>query len=167
MATLTRVEPEPSARAALPSADYADAFRTTSPAFFPAETWARAAFEDVPPESVVAQLAVWRAALLLRLGSRADADLVAGWTVVDRAPARLVLGAESWHLEARLVFESTPATARVTTLLRYRNPAGRAAWAAVGPLHRRSVPGILAGARLRLSRPEAFPMAAAGPTMVR
>ena len=150
-ATLARVEPESSAYAALPGADYADAFRTTSPAFFPAEAWARAAFEQVPPRSAAAQLAVWRGALQLRLGPRGSPDLVAGWAVVDRAPARLILGASSWHLEARLVFGSTPATARVTTLVRYRNPAGRAAWAALADVHRRAVPGILEGARLRLT----------------
>ena len=152
MALLTRVELGSSARVALPDADYADAFRTTSTAFHTAEEWARAAFEEVPYRSVAAQLAVWRGVLQLRLGPRRDPDRVAGWAVVDRAPARLVLGASSWHLDARLVFESTPATARVTTLVRYRNPAGRAVWATVGEVHRRAVPDILGAARGRLSR---------------
>ena len=79
-------------------------------------------------------------------------DHVAGWTVVDRRSDRLVLGATSWHLEGRLVFEAEPGAARVTTLVRFRNPAGRAVWAVVAPLHRHAVPGILDAAHSRLTR---------------
>ena len=152
MATLTPVDVGTSARSVLPDADYADAFRAASPRFFSAEAWARAAFEPVPGRAVPAQQAAWRGLLQLRLGPLDESDRVAGWQVLDRAPARLVLGTSSWHLEARLVFEASPEWARVTTLVRYRNPAGRAVWSVVGPVHRRAVPRILGAARHRLTR---------------
>jgi hypothetical protein len=150
----TRVDVESSARSALPDADYADAYRASSPAFFAAEAWARAAFERASrgsPTGVGAQQLTWRGLLQLRLGPLGDADRVAGWAILDQAPARLVLGAESWHLVARLIFETTRGSARITTLLRYRNPAGGAVWSALGPVHRRAVPPIFDAARRRLT----------------
>ena len=152
MATPTQVDVAPDARQALPDTDYADAFRTASPAFFTAEQWARAAFEPVPGQAIAAQQRVWRGVLQLRFGPLASPDHVAGWTIAENSPRRLVLAATSWHLDARLLFEAEPDTAQVTSLVRFRNPAGRAMWSAVGPLHRHAVPGILAAARNRLTR---------------
>jgi hypothetical protein len=151
MATPTQVDVAPDARQALPDTDYSDAFRTASPAFFTAEQWARAAFEPEPGRTFAAQQRVWRRVLQLRFGPFASPDHVAGWTIVENRPRRLVLAATSWHLDARLVFEAEADAARVTTLVRFRNPAGRAMWSAVSPLHRRAVPGILAAARKRLT----------------
>ena len=62
-----------------------------------------------------------------------------------------MLAATSWHLDARLVFEAEPYAAQVTSLVRFRNPAGRATWSGIGPLHRHAVPGILTAARNRLT----------------
>ncbi len=94
---------------------------------------------------------MWRGALQLRLAGRGTPDRVAGWQVVENSPERLVLAAESWHLRAWLVWETDADGVRVTTRLVYRNAAGRAVWTALGAVHRRAVPGVLAAARRRLS----------------
>ncbi len=140
------------ARQALPDTDYADSFRTSSPEFFTAEAWARAAFEPEPGRTFANQQRVWRGVLQLRLGPPASPDHIGGWTIVENDPGRLVLSAISWQLDGRLVLEAEPDLATVTTLVRFRNPAGRAVWSAVSRVHRHAVPGILAAARKRLVR---------------
>jgi hypothetical protein len=151
MAQTPPVDVAAETRAALPTADYGDSFLVVTSASSTAEEWARAAFEPTPGRTVASQQRVWRGVLQLRLRPVPSPDHVAGWAVVDRRPERLVLGATSWHLEGRLVFEGEPDAARVTTLVRFRNPAGRAVWAVVAPLHRHAVPGILDAARRRLT----------------
>jgi hypothetical protein len=136
----------------LPEADYTDTFDTEGDAFHPAEAWARAAFEQGSRRDVDAKQLVWRRLLQLRLGALEAPDRVAGWEIVERTDRRLVLGAESWHLTARLVFESEESGARVTTRVTYRHLPGRAVWSVVGPIHRQAVPGILEAARRRLAR---------------
>ena len=138
----------------LPEADYSDSFGTDSDAFHPAEAWARAAFEQGSRRDVDAKQNVWRRLLQLRLAPFDAPDTVAGWHIVDNTERRLVLGAESWHLTARLVFESEESGARVTTRVTYRHLPGRAVWSVVGPIHRQAVPGILEAARRRLARPQ-------------
>jgi Protein of unknown function (DUF2867) len=150
MTNTTQVDVARNAREALPGVAYSDAFRTASPSFFTAEDWARAAFEPVPGRTFSAQQRVWRGVLQLRFGPVASPDHVAGWAIVENEPGRLVLSASSWHLDARLLFDAEPKGAQVTTLVRFRNPAGRAIWRAVGGLHRHAVPGILDAARKRL-----------------
>jgi len=150
MTSTIRIDVARDARDALPDTDYSDAFRTPSPALFTAEEWARAAFEPVPGQTFPAQQRVWRGVLQLRFGPAASPDHVAGWAIVENDPGRLVLAALSWHLDARLLFEAGPEAGQVTTMVRFRNPAGRAIWSAVGPLHRHAVPGILDAARKRL-----------------
>ena len=135
----------------LPEADYSDTFYTEGDAFHSAEAWARAAFEQGSRRDVDAKQLVWRRLLQLRLDPEAP-DNVAGWQIVENAERRLVLGAESWHLTARLVFESEESGARVTTRVTYCHLPGRAIWSVVGPIHRRAVPDILAAARRRLAR---------------
>src|SRR4249919_1963099 len=118
MTNTTQVDVARDAGEALPDADYSDAFRTASPSFFTAEDWARAAFEPVPGRTFTAQQRVWRRVLQLRLGPVASPGHVAGWAIVANDPGRVVLAATSWHLDARLVFEAEPESARVTTLVR-------------------------------------------------
>ena len=134
--------------ATLPRADYSDTFSVPNPDGHTAEKWARTAFHTDSLRDT--KQVVWRGVLQLDLGSLDAPDRVAGWLVVDRSDERLVLAAESWHLTARLVFEASPTAAVVTTRVTYRNPAGRLAWAVVGPIHRRAVPDILEAARRRL-----------------
>ncbi len=136
----------------LPPADYSDSFRTDSDGFHPAEAWARAAFEQGSRRDVETKQLVWRRVLQLRLGPMEAPDHVAGWHIVEETERRLVLAAESWHLIARLVFESQEGGASVTTRVTYRKLPGRAVWLAVGPIHRRAVPDILEAARRRLAR---------------
>jgi hypothetical protein len=133
----------------LPRADYTDTFSVPSTTFHTAEEWARAAFE--PASTADSKQVVWRRVLQLRLGSMDDPERVAGWEVVDNRADRLVLAAESWHLTARLVFGADADRAQVTTRVTFRHLAGRLLWSAVGPVHRRAVPDILAAARRRLS----------------
>ena len=137
--------------ATLPRAHYSDTFSMPNPDDHTAEEWARAAFGTHSLRDT--KQVVWRRALQLDLGPLHDPDRVAGWLVVDRSDERLVLAAESWHLTARLVFEASPTAAVVTSRVTYRNPAGRLAWAAVAPIHRRAVPDILEAARRRLEAP--------------
>jgi hypothetical protein len=136
----------------LPEADYSDTFDTEGDTFHPAEAWARAAFEQGSRRDVDAKQLVWRRLLQLRLGPFEAPDNVAGWHIVENTDRRLVLGAESWHLTARLVFESEESGARVTTRVAYRHLPGRVVWSVVGPIHRRAVPDILEAARRRLAR---------------
>jgi hypothetical protein len=133
----------------LPRADYSDTFGIASDRFHTAEAWARAAFEPASPTD--SKQLVWRRVLQLRLGPLDTDDHVAGWTIVANTDSRLVLGAEAWHLVGRLVFEADPDGARITTRVTFRNAAGRLVWAAVGPIHRRAVPDILAAARRQLA----------------
>jgi hypothetical protein len=134
----------------LPPADYSDTFATTGDRVHTAEAWARAAFE--PSSLTDAKQVVWRRVLQLRLGPLDDPGHVAGWEIVENTDTRLVLAADAWHLTGRLVLEAGPEGVTVTTRVTFRNVAGRLAWAAVGPLHRRAVPDILAAARRRLER---------------
>ena len=127
--------------------DCTDVFGTPADGFRTAEEWARAAFDG----SLGAQ-ALWRGVLQLRLGRLDAPDRVAGWRIVASRPERLVLEASSWHLEARLVWESSAERAQVRTELRFRNAAARAQWAALGWVHRGAVPRVLARARQRLRR---------------
>jgi hypothetical protein len=136
----------------LPEADYSDSCRAEADAFHPAEAWARAAFEQGSRRDIDSKQLAWRRLLQLRLGPFGAPDRVAGWAIVEQTDDRLVLGAESWHLTARLVFESDESGASVATRLTYRNLAGRAVWSAFGPVHRQAVPGILEAARRRLAR---------------
>jgi hypothetical protein len=133
----------------LPRADYTDTFGTSAETFHPAEAWARAAFEPASPGDG-AQL-MWRRILQLRLGDLDDDRRVAGWEVLENGAERLVLAAESWHLAARLVFTAETTGARVTTRVTFRRLPGRLLWSALGPVHRRAVPGILDTARRRLA----------------
>ncbi len=137
----------------LPEADYSDTFATHGDAFHPAEAWARAAFEQGSRRDADAKQLVWRRLLQLRLGPFEAPDRVAGWEIVENTDRRLVLAAESWHLTARLVFESEESGVRVTTRVTYRHLPGRMVWSVVGPIHRRAVPDILEAARRRLARP--------------
>jgi hypothetical protein len=136
----------------LPRAEYSDCFDIGADTFHSAEAWARAAFEQGSRRDVDAKQLVWRRVLQLRLGRLEAPDCVAGWHIVENTDRRLVLGAESWHLTARLVFESEESGAQVTTRVAYRHLPGRAVWSVVGPIHRRAVPDILAAARRRLAR---------------
>src|SRR3954447_12665741 len=134
----------------LPDADYTDTFASDAYCFHSAEGWARAAFEQGSSGDFDAKQLVWRRLLQLRLGPLDAPQCVAGWRIVEQADRRLVLGAESWHLTARLVFESQESGARVTTRVTYRHLAGRLVWSGLAPVHRRAVPDILAAARARL-----------------
>ena len=136
----------------LPEADYTDTFAVAGDAFHTAEAWARAAFEQGSGRNVDAKQLVWRRLLQLRLGPLEAPHNVAGWHILENTDRRLVLGAESWHLIGRLVFESEESAARVTTRVTYRHLPGRAVWSVVGPIHRRAVPDILEAARRRLAR---------------
>jgi hypothetical protein len=137
--------------ATLPRADYSDSYATTGDRVHTAEEWARAAFE--PSSLSDSKQLVWRRVLQLRLGPLEDPEHVAGWAVADVDDTRLVLAADAWHLAGRLVFQAGPEGARVTTRVTFKNAAGRLVWAAVGPIHRRAVPDILAAARRRLDPP--------------
>jgi hypothetical protein len=132
----------------LPRADYTDSFGTTADRVHTAEAWARAAFE--PASLTDSKQLVWRRVLQLRLGPLDDPAHVAGWAVVENTGTRLVLAADAWHLTGRLLFEAGPDGVRVTTRVTFSHAVGRLLWAAVGLVHRRAVPDILAAARRRL-----------------
>lgn len=91
---------------------------------------------------------IHRRVLLLRLRSLADPGCVLGWQIESATPQRVVLKAESPLADAMLTGERTDrGTVRLTTELRYHRPiAARTVWTAVGPLHRRVAPILLARA---------------------
>ena len=89
----------------LPEADYTDTFasratRSTPPRRGRGRRSSRARAGTSTPSS-------WSGAAAAAAARPFEApDNVAGWHIVENTDRRLVLGAESWHLIARLVFES-------------------------------------------------------------
>ena len=148
----SRIEVPESARQHLPVADYADAFRIPTIDHLPAEDWAREAFEHVHVTDMIAMQGIWRILLGLRLDDLGSSGHVSGWRILEHRDDAVVLGASSWMMDARLVFEVAQHTVTVTTLLRYRRRLAQGVWSAVGGVHRRAVPRILARSRAGLRR---------------
>jgi Protein of unknown function (DUF2867) len=148
----SQIEVARSARQHLPVVDYADAFLIPTDDRFPAEAWAREAFEHVEVRHLIVMQAIWRVLLGLRLGALGARGQVAGWQILEQHEDVVVLAATSRMMDARLVFEAGQEGATMTTLLHFRGRLGRWVWSAAGGIHRRGVPRILARSRAGLRR---------------
>lgn len=129
----------------LPRIDYEDAFVAETPMADTrtAEEWARAILEDAPIKTRSTLVSGWTS-LGLQLGSLRSDRFVLGWKVLQSTPDFLLLGAGSRvGMPAELVLRRDGQGVLVATLIQQDNPAVRAAWAGVGPVHRQVVPRIL------------------------
>jgi hypothetical protein len=125
-------------------ADYADCFEVAAIDARPAEAWARGTLEGCPALLRGFATFGWRYCLGLRLRRGHSPDHVAGWPVVRREPALVVLGVESLVLgRARLTFETNASSATVSSHVEFDRRGAGAVWAVVGLLHRRIVPYML------------------------
>ncbi|MCA2217980.1 hypothetical protein [Jidongwangia harbinensis] len=134
-----------------PDADYADEFSRDTPVAGTPERWARAMFGDVPS---VAELAIWRGLLQLRLSPGRSPTTVAGWRIGGRGADWIRLEAASWFLAANLLIHTGDRRVSLVTLLRYDHSVGHVAWPPLSAVHRSLVPGVLrtAEARMRADR---------------
>jgi hypothetical protein len=134
---------------ALSRVDYTDRFTQVTDAQASPEQWARAMFGDVPSAG---QQVIWHGVLGLRLSRGRSSETIAGWRITDRGPDRIRLEAVSWFLTADMLIEPTAGEVSLTTSVRYDHRAGRLVWPAASILHRRLVPGVLAGAAAKIQR---------------
>lgn len=153
--TPERVEPGAAARARMPDADYADAFRIGSALGAPAGAWARQAFEGLPAvQRRLFGAVVWGGLLGMHLAPDGTPGHISGWAVVVDGPGETVMHVDSWMLTGRLVTETTGDGVTITTLLRYDRPVARVVWAALGGIHRAVMPGVLSRSAGALAREE-------------
>jgi hypothetical protein len=125
-------------------ADYADCFEVAAADQRPADTWARGTLEGCPALLRGFVTFGWRYGLGLRLQRGQSPDHVAGWPVVRREPALVVLGVDARLLgRARLTFESSASSSTVSSHVEFDRLGARAIWAVVGLLHRRILPYML------------------------
>jgi hypothetical protein len=141
------VPPAARRRSTLSKIDYEDAFLVeTGPAQGrTAEQWARAILEDAPIVTRSALLSGW-CALGLRLGSPRSDRFVLGWEIRRSTPNLVLLGAGSRiGMPAELLLERRRRTLLFATFVQHDNPAARAVWAGVEPIHRPVVRSVLSG----------------------
>ena len=127
--------------------DYADASELSPTDERTAEQWARATLEQGPVALRYFVGVGWRLVLRLGLESRSDDDHIAGWPILLRTPAKVVLGVESGALGyARLTFRTRPSIVSASSDLTFERRGARAIWSVAGLLHRRILPYLLAHA---------------------
>ena len=131
-------------------ADYADAFEVVrdGPDHRTAEQWMRCGLEQSPRALRRTIVVVHRHVLRFRLGPLTSGEHVLGWRITEDRPDLVRLEATSPILRAAIVGRRIdPIRTRLTTLLWFERPTvARVVWAAVGPLHRRIAPYLLARA---------------------
>ena len=145
------VPPAVRALSTLARADYADAFlvdlgsaRDEHP-----EQWARAVLEGSPAVTRGRLVSGWTA-IGLKLGHDAGAGTVLGWTIRRSTPDLVLLRAGSRiGMPGELLFKREGDALLFATFVRHGNPAARAVWAGVEPVHVPTVRRILAHAAER------------------
>jgi hypothetical protein len=139
--------------------DYEDAFLVEIAATRErsAEQWVRALLEQAPLALRHSLRSGWLA-LGLKVTAAGAERSVLGWELRRSTPDFVVLAAGSRvGMPAELVFNRQPRALLLATLVEHQNPAVRAMWAGVEPVHRQVVPRIL-----RRASEIACPTAAAG-----
>ncbi len=139
------VPPDVRALSTLNRVDYEDAFLVDTPHAHDrsAEGWARAILEDAPIKTRSTLVSGWTS-LGLQLGSLRSPEHVLGWKIRRSTPEFLLLGCDSRvGMPAELVLRRDESGVLIATLIQQDNPAVRAAWVGVGPVHRQVVPRIL------------------------
>jgi hypothetical protein len=96
--------------------------------------WARAVCTLTP-----AAMAIWRGALGLRLHPGAP-DHIGGWRIGAETGNWTRVEAESWLLDAHVVFGLESNELSLATFVRYESPAAQLVWPPVAALHHMSVP---------------------------
>jgi len=145
------VPPEPWVEAGY---DYADCFelRLAEPDNHTAEQWVRAALEQASP--AIRGIIQFVHGRLARFRLSSDPHSVLGWEPV--ATTRDAIQARGPALRAEiLVRRNSATTATFTTFLFYKRKRTGLLWVAIGPLHRRIAPYLLARAASHLTRPVA------------
>ena len=126
-----------------------------------AEAWARATLEQAPRSMRETMLRAWPL-LGIHLGPVGSPDHVHGWRILRNDPDAIVLGVESSVVGTVRIVLRVEGDARPTLawamLIRYHGLRGRAAWAAIGPVHRPFVRRLLDV----VTGPDRFPVTAAG-----
>ncbi len=124
--------------------DYADSFVVDGVDQRSAESWARGTLEECPTALRWLITFGWRYVLGLRLHRGRSPQFVAGWPIVQRVPALIVLEVDSRVLgRARLTFTCSDSSASASSNIEFGRRGARAIWAVVGLLHRRILPYAL------------------------
>jgi hypothetical protein len=121
--------------------DYSDTFvvEATSHADRSPLQWARVILEDAPLSFRASAPLVWLA-LGLKHGSPVAPRFVLGWEIRRDKPTVALLGADSRiGMPAELLVRREGSLLLFATLIEHRNPAVRALWAAMTPMHQRVV----------------------------
>ena len=143
--TVEQIYPPQTARhlSALPSVDYADAFvvEVATSSDWTAERWARAVLEEAPAQLKAKLSAGWAA---LGLTSVTTDGSVLGWGVRHADPDTLLLGRDSRvGMPGELLFLRRPGGLLFATFVHHRTALTRPLWAAVEPMHVRTVTTLL------------------------
>jgi hypothetical protein len=140
--------------AALPMADFADAFSLDVTGRIDAPEAAKQAVGRMP--GWIARLVTLRNLVVAPLGLKTSADATAqgglrigSFPVVSSTPGRVVLGFDDKHLDFRIVVDVSAQAASgqrvtVTTLVKRHAVFGRIYLAIVMPFHKRIVPAMMA-----------------------
>jgi hypothetical protein len=132
----------------LPAIDYADTFvlETDAARERTAEQWARSVLEDAPAATRKSLQSGW-SAIGLKSG---NGSTVLGWEVRDSTPDHLLLGRDSRiGMPGELLFKREPDRLVFATFVQQGNPAAKALWAGVEPVHVPTVRRILEDASRR------------------
>lgn len=138
-----------------PPADYADQFEVSldSPDAHTAEQWARTALEEAPPLIRAVIRTAHSRVLRFGLAPAGSAGHVFGWQVERAEPDEIVLATSGPLASAVLIGRRVAPTAmRLTTFAWFERGTARYVWWAVGPLHRRIAPYLLARAATTFAR---------------
>lgn len=125
--------------------DYTDVFEVTLAGVdaLSAEQWSRAVLEGAPRPVRWFLLTGWRAVLGLRLGPPSSPDHVLGWRIASNDAEMIRLESHSSLMTAWLILRVTGSTVVLSTNVDYARRMSRPLWAAVGPIHRRTIPYLL------------------------
>ena len=140
-----QIDPPQSVRelSTLPRVDYADTFvvETVAAHDWTATRWAEEVLEEAPTEVRTKLLAGWTA---LGLKSATSAGSILGWQVRHRTADTLLLGrASRLGMSGELLFSRRPEGLLFATFVHHGTAVTRPMWAAVEPVHVRTVRMLL------------------------
>jgi len=125
--------------------DYSDSFaaETATGENLSPEQLARSVFEGAPRPVHWFLLVGFRYGLNLRLASQTSPEHVLGWAIIDREANSITIESRSWYLTSRLLFQTEPRRATLSTYVRYDRPIAKVLWPPVSILHRQILPRLL------------------------
>jgi hypothetical protein len=135
------VPPSVRALSTLDRVDYADAFLLEDGAERTPEQWARAVLEEAPAAVRSSLLSGWTS-IGLKVGG-SDGSIL-GWRLRRSTPDHVLLAADSRiGMPGELLFKRQERGLLFATFVEHGNPAARAVWAGVEPVHVRIVRRLL------------------------